>query len=333
MLDVTVVIPTYNRAGLIRRALDSVQRQRQVRPAVIVIDDASTDSTPEVVRHWAIESGIPVVIDVLAKNSGAATARNRGINLAKTPLIAFLDSDDEFLPYALDRLIAPLLYHPNAVLSFANAAVVDQNMHKLRSIFPPHGALIEQSAPLDEPLSRYRRLLSPKDSLLRASMIPTCATCFRREAAIAAGGMPTEILAGEDWLFWLRLAQQGEFIFQPDELSLNHVHADNLTHPRRAVFIAKEKLRGFTGLLDGSLGISLTHRQHQETFDLQQHQVSVLKYLLSKMGVSDYLTELRYVSEITKQSIARHVLAHPKFFASAIFQSARQCLLSKRFLP
>ncbi|KQQ42954.1 glycosyltransferase family 2 protein [Nocardioides sp. Leaf307] len=98
--DVTVVMPAMNRAHLIGRALDSIAAQT-VRPSsVLVVDDASTDDTVRVAR----EHGASVL--ELAVNGGSGPARNRGIEAATTEWIAFLDSDDTWLPDHLETVLA-----------------------------------------------------------------------------------------------------------------------------------------------------------------------------------------------------------------------------------
>ncbi|WP_432511356.1 glycosyltransferase family 2 protein [Kineococcus sp. SYSU DK001] len=98
--DVTVVMPAMNRAHMIGRALDSVAAQTLTPREVIVVDDASTDDTVAVARaHGATVIELPV-------NGGSGPARNRGIEAARTRWIAFLDSDDAWLPDHLERTLA-----------------------------------------------------------------------------------------------------------------------------------------------------------------------------------------------------------------------------------
>lgn len=95
--DVTVVIPSYNRERTIKRAIDSVLRQSYSNINIIVVDDASTDGTEDVVRQMMLEhSNISYIKQ--STNKGACAARNAGINATQTKYIAFLDSDDEWLP-------------------------------------------------------------------------------------------------------------------------------------------------------------------------------------------------------------------------------------------
>jgi glycosyltransferase involved in cell wall biosynthesis len=97
--EITVVIPAYNRARLIGRAVESALDQT-VQPAqIIVVDDGSTDDTSEVCQAYSRS-----VQYARQKNSGASAARNAGIRLASQPWIAFLDSDDYFTPSHLERM-------------------------------------------------------------------------------------------------------------------------------------------------------------------------------------------------------------------------------------
>jgi glycosyltransferase involved in cell wall biosynthesis len=112
---ITVAIPTYNRADLLPRALDSALAALAPGDAVLVVDDGSTDNTAEVVaRYGAPVRYLPV------PHGGLAAARNAGIANATTPLVAFLDSDDEFMPDKLQLQRAALARHPDAVMALSD---------------------------------------------------------------------------------------------------------------------------------------------------------------------------------------------------------------------
>ena len=98
---VSVVIPTYNRAGVICRTIDNVLAQTYRNTEIIVVDDGSTDDTQAKLRSYGGR------IRVIAQsNAGPAAARNRGIEAATGDLIAFQDSDDLWLPNKLERQAA-----------------------------------------------------------------------------------------------------------------------------------------------------------------------------------------------------------------------------------
>ena len=106
---ISVIIPAYNRAGVISRAIDSVFAQDFSDFELIVVDDGSTDSTVEVARG---HDDPRLRLVELGRNRGSNAARNAGIKAASAPLIAFLDSDDIYLPHKLSTVIAEFESNP-----------------------------------------------------------------------------------------------------------------------------------------------------------------------------------------------------------------------------
>jgi len=102
---VSVIIPTYNRADLIERAVNSVLDQTYDDIELIVVDDGSEDNTREVLSNYIREKHITYI---KKENGGCASARNRGISEAKGAYLAFLDSDDTYLSDAIKNLVDTL---------------------------------------------------------------------------------------------------------------------------------------------------------------------------------------------------------------------------------
>lgn len=100
-MDISVVIPAYNREATIERAVMSILNQTILPTEIIVVDDCSTDSTAAIVQKLRRENSLVKLIR-LKKNQGAQVARNCGIKIAKGNWIAFLDSDDEWLENKLE---------------------------------------------------------------------------------------------------------------------------------------------------------------------------------------------------------------------------------------
>ncbi len=99
----TIFIPTYNRAHLLQSALNSVEKQSLRDFEVVIIDDGSTDNTAQLVEGWQQQVEFPVIYHPQA-NQGKVAAHNVAIKLARGKLFVSLDSDDELLPDALERL-------------------------------------------------------------------------------------------------------------------------------------------------------------------------------------------------------------------------------------
>jgi hypothetical protein len=129
MPTVSVIIPSFNRAHLLARAVASVDRQTHLPIEIIIIDDCSTDDTANVVG--GISCRIPIIFERLGRNGGGGVARNVGIRLAKGEYVAFLDSDDEWECEHLGALMQHALQREGNFV-VASSAVVSET----KRVFP-----------------------------------------------------------------------------------------------------------------------------------------------------------------------------------------------------
>jgi glycosyltransferase involved in cell wall biosynthesis len=109
---ISVVLPAYQRAGLVDRAIESVVQQRHTDWELIVVDDGSTDETATVLAQRTDPRIVPIHLD---HNGGVSAARNAGLEAVRAPVVAFLDSDDVYLPNALEAYLQALAEHPDAL--------------------------------------------------------------------------------------------------------------------------------------------------------------------------------------------------------------------------
>jgi glycosyltransferase involved in cell wall biosynthesis len=110
---ISIVIPTYNRAHLISRAIESILNQTVTTWELIIVDDGSTDNTNGILKHYLSDPRIKYFKKV---NSGAAESRNVGAGNATQPYITFLDSDDEAMPMWLEKMIGAAVKKDAAVV-------------------------------------------------------------------------------------------------------------------------------------------------------------------------------------------------------------------------
>lgn len=201
-LPVSVIIPTFNRADTLPRALASVRSQRPYAPAeVIVVDDYSDDDSGEIAR----DHGARVIRH--DRNRGAAAARNTAVAAATQPWLAMLDSDDEWLPDHLDILWR--LRDGHVLVAGASLACFD----------PPGQPPV------------YAGTVRPRPHTLRspAALIPlnplsASGVIVVREAVVYAGGYNTELGYAEDWDLCLRVLERGTGVITPSVVCLYHVH-------------------------------------------------------------------------------------------------------------
>jgi glycosyltransferase involved in cell wall biosynthesis len=193
---VSIIIPAYNAESTIGKAIENVLSQSDLDTEIIVVDDGSTDGTPQILERY--ENSIRVIRQ---SNAGAAAARNAGVAATKGEYLAFLDADDLWLPGRLSRTLAALQDSPQAVLSFCDYLLVDKCGKVLHRNFvgraPSHRDLLQGGCPI----------------------LPSAVT-IRRTAYESVGGFNEHLRAGEDPYLWLVLSERGSFQYVPEQLVL-----------------------------------------------------------------------------------------------------------------
>jgi glycosyltransferase involved in cell wall biosynthesis len=202
---VSVIIPTYNRADIVCRAIDSVLAQTYRNLEVIVVDDGSKDDTPARLAAYGDR-----IIVLRQENAGPSIARNRGIARAQGSIIAFLDSDDYWLPEKLARQVEVLeKAGPSAVCCLCNCTIV-YNDGSRGSTFQIADTMPGYPAAL---------WLNPAEVLTTRFVIFSQAIAIRRECLERVGYFDEELpFFCEDYELALRLSLEGPWTIIADEL-------------------------------------------------------------------------------------------------------------------
>lgn len=211
MTRVTAVIPCYNGEKYIAKAIASVRAQARPVDELLVVDDRSTDRSPEVAR----EAGARVV--VLEKNSGPSEARNAGLRLATGELVAFLDADDEWTATHCDRVVGLLERVPEAVLGFGRTAF---------------RARPQLASPATMPAG------TPVDALvtmMHENLVTQSAAVVRRAVALDVGGYEPSMRHAEDYHLWLRMAAVGPFVCTHEITCWRAMHPGQASHDALAM--------------------------------------------------------------------------------------------------
>jgi glycosyltransferase involved in cell wall biosynthesis len=204
-LPVTVVIPAYERARLLPRALASVAAQTRAPAEVIVVDDGSRDDSA------AVAEGLGAKVIRHGRNRGVSAARNTALDAATGEWIAFLDTDDEWLPHHLDRVWTRRDGH----VAVAHTAVWVERPGREHHAYGLTG--------------RRPRVLRSPAPLVADNFVPLSASLVRREAARRAGAFDPGLTHAEDLDFWIRLVEQGTVLVLPEIGAIYHLHADQAT--------------------------------------------------------------------------------------------------------
>lgn len=199
---VSVIIPTYNRAASIAASIQSVLDQTWQNYEIIVVDDGSTDDTRQVVEAFTDDR---IRYIYLEQNSGPSRARNEGIRQARYDFIAFLDSDDEWLPQKLEKQMRLMLSAPEMVGLVYCRMRARQDDGK--EIVCPRLSLKKEQ--LEGKLLR---------NLVGGNVIGTPAMLIRRQCLEQTGGFDEGLKCLEDWELVLRIAEKWEFGFVDEVL-------------------------------------------------------------------------------------------------------------------
>ena len=196
-MQVSVIIPTYNRAQRLGKAIDSVLVQSHQDFELIVVDDGSEDNTDELIENYNSD-----IVYIRQENSGAAAARNRGIEKARYNLLAFLDSDDWFAENKLKTQIQAMNRNPSCLISHTN------------EIWYRNGQILNQKL-------KHRK--SSGD--IFAQSLELCAVgmstiMIHKEIFDRYGFFDEGYPCCEDYELWLRISAEEKFLLVEESLTL-----------------------------------------------------------------------------------------------------------------
>lgn len=219
---VTVIVPVYNHERYIGECLDSIAGQNYHNIEVIIINDGSTDSSALVIERWLHHNADISVKYINKKNEGLCNTLNVALSLAQGEYIAFIASDDVWLPTRLERQVAFLEDNKNIGLVFADAYFIkgyDKTTVKYSHYKP------------DIP-RRYLNCIQNAniyESLLVSNSILSLTVLVRRECVTNVGSFdPT--LKYEDYDMWLRIARRYPVAYIDDPLAYYRIHESNFSN-------------------------------------------------------------------------------------------------------
>lgn len=192
MIKYSVVIPTYNRAEIIGKAIESVLAQTIQNYEIIVVDDGSTDNTCEVLNSLGVD-----IRYFRQTNQGPSEARNRGIIESRGQYVAFLDSDDLWYSNKLAKISEVIKEHPEAGLFYSDFSLTDKQGNKLRT-------------------ERCKHIVGDGyHQLLLTNFIGTSTVVVKHECFDICGLFYEKLLARQDWDLWIRIAREFPIVHIP----------------------------------------------------------------------------------------------------------------------
>ena len=207
MTMISVIIPAYNQGKYLDQAIQSVLDQTYPDFEIIVVDDGSTDATPDIVRSY-LDSRVQYIYQ---ENQGLSAARNTGIRCSKGSFLSFLDSDDLFMPNKLALLVDVLNQQPEVGLVAGQSIPIDENGN-------PAGEIFNKALPDKGHL------------LLLGNPLHVGSVLLRRSMQEKVGYFDETLRSYEDWDMWLRLARIGcQMAWVPKPVSMYRFHTSQMT--------------------------------------------------------------------------------------------------------
>ena len=200
MSQFSVIMPLYNKAPYVRKAVESVVGQTFQNWELVVVDDCSTDGSAEVVEQ-VTDPRIQLVR--LAENGGVGAARNRGVALAHASYVCFLDADDWWEPTFLEEMAGLIARHPNAGIYGTGYTIVDEKRKKTR----PSPVGVDHDF-TDGPIDYF-------EAYARTEAMPlwTSAVCIPKIVFDGVGGFNPALRMAEDFDLWVRIALTHTVVF------------------------------------------------------------------------------------------------------------------------
>lgn len=223
MPKVSVILPTYNRAASIDRAIESVLNQTYRDFELIIVDDGSTDDTEEVVKRFSDDR---VHYTRHQVNRGASAARNIGLEMAKGELIAFQDSDDEWLSHKLQRQVEifdTASYEVGVVYGDMN--VIDE--YGKEYLWKPIQFTPEDGIVYDRLLSNLVQLTGEMN--FRGSAITFVTSVIRKNCFCDVGGFDESLPRWIDMDLFIRISRTYSFYYMDEPLINSFVLMDGIT--------------------------------------------------------------------------------------------------------
>lgn len=259
---VSVVLPTHNRAAFLERAIKSVLEQTEKNIELIVVDDASTDGTSELLIHL-VNSDPRIKILRNSESLGGGGARNVGISASSGEWVAFLDDDDEWIETKLRCQLDKLKACPSAIACSCN---FEQHFSSgaSRIVRLPENVTLHQ--------------------LLQGSVLGGASMCLcSRDVLSRIGGFDTKFKSGQDWDLWVRLRQEGDIVVCNETLVKYQAHDGlRITNNMRSQYLGVRRFY-------------FKHR-HQMDMSLRRFRISHSCFIMSRQYERSLSLRFRYLA-------------------------------------
>jgi glycosyltransferase involved in cell wall biosynthesis len=342
---VSVIVPTYNRAYCLRRAIDSVRAQTHHHWELLLVDDGSTDDTAALIASTYGDD--PRIRYLHQRNAGVSAARNAGIRASKGDYVALLDSDDVWKPWKLETQLACFRTFPEVGMVWTNFEAVDAafnvvdprhltTMYEAYRFFPSFADLFDHSRALSEVVETSGEFEAGARvyvgniyrQMLRGSLVHTSTVMLSRDRIAKVKEFDESLtLSGEDYDFHFRTCKWGDVCFVDVPSTVYQVESnDRLTRYKKQ--IAQNFLKTVQGAIaresgNGAFPSPMIHRALAEAHSwLAEELLKIEDYA----GVrKNALLALRHRTWQPRMVVVLGVASVPRMVSKPLLRSYRLC--------
>jgi hypothetical protein len=340
-LNLSVIIPTYNRAGMICRAIDSVIPQLTADDEIIVIDDGSTDGTEE-----SLNKVRDRIIYRRISNGGAGRARNEGIKIAHNGLIAFLDSDDEWMPKKIELQRALLQARPDVLFCFSDWRYLGVERDPVPHLVSPLLSYLDKDKSFGEyilgpgvPFSSIAPLPEGMDDFMvhigdlyvkqmETECVSVITLMYRRGSKREEDlKYPEDLPTREDWEFVGKLARKGSAAYLDCATAIAHTEHED---PALTKLDYITHLNARIKLLERVWGVDTEYlKDHSEGYLMVNHQAhkTLIREYLRHGRTQEAQEEIRKNMNIPMKY--KLLSRFPGFLSRSLFRSRFPGFLSR----
>jgi glycosyltransferase involved in cell wall biosynthesis len=257
-MRVNVVIPCFNAASFIGEAIESALKQTYFATSIIVVDDGSTDATPDIVARFGRRVAL-----LRQRNLGPSAARNLALDVSNSDYIAFLDADDRWHPDKIACQVRFLRQHEECGAVHTGVRYIDAA-----------GAAVDRH---DNAHHRPRTQGRCLQTLLARNAITTSSLLVRRDV-LGTDRFPVGLHAAEDWDLWLRLMERTRLGYLASPLT------DYRVHDRNTSRAAEKMLRGRLTVLERALERTIRGRDRRVALQHRRRVCAALGHLAYERG-------------------------------------------------
>lgn len=210
---VSIVLPTYNGEKYVRETIQSLVSQTYKNIELVISDDGSTDSTPDIIREYAAKYPF-IKINLSPKNLGIAANYNLAVKMASGEIAIGIGHDD-LLPPEHTSAIVPYFKDPRVGLVHCNAMRIDSKGRHIK--------FVARDA------EKIKKTKDPMRWLCFNNFVQSCGMAYRRKAFIDIGGWDDAFSYDSEWYTYIRYAEKYKFVYTTDTFSFYRVHDTNIS--------------------------------------------------------------------------------------------------------